>query len=407
MLGLVSPPLSFTRASILLPALILQPSLIPAQPEFSMSPLFRRNETGNESWTNPHPTIASSHKSRGRRGLREVVELPESTQPSIEDPVPYRSDPFSVSTGHPWYTGPKYPSWYTGELYTYVAPPVTRPASDFDAEKCLKSNPLTFLSGSGCGYYHIRNERSSPQSDSWGLLSSENSFPSTIDDAVRSDWRNHPQYHTDLVSTQDSSSTCCVCENINKECPAIVPLQSLYMYQVCKRCKLLLNGIKQLKNAYGTLVSGMHELFTRATHLRFHTRSRVGIPLEFSVQGSWPELRNPRIQYITTLNDSVLNIRLDRVGNSLSSYKSFQDVFQKLDVDRVVSLLRKWTSSCDLFHPQCKFRTDARLPKRVISIPLEDTGTIKLLEEPVDINARYIALRYGLRASQRKLLIHV
>lgn len=396
MLGLVSPPLSFTRASILLPALILQPSLIPAQHKSSMSPPYRRNETGHESSADLRHASASLSTYRASLYSGEVVELPESTQPSIQYPVPYRPDPFSVFT--------RYPSRYAGERYSYVVQPATCPACDFDAERYLTSDRLTFLSA--CGYYHIRNERPASHADPWKPLSLADNFASKIDDAVRSDWRNHPQYHTKLVSTQDSSSTCCVCEKIN-ECPAIVPLQRLYMYQVCKRCKLLFDGIKQLKNAYGT-VSGMREMFTRATHLRFlHTRSWGGIPLEFSVQGSWSELRNPRIQYITTLDDSELTTRSGRVVNSLSSYKPFQDVFQKLDVDRVVSLLRKWTSSCNLFHPQCKSRTDVRLPKRVISIPLEDTGTIKLMEEPVDINARYIALRYVLRASQRKLLIHV
>ena len=65
-------------------------------------------------------------------------------------------------------------------------------------------------------------------------------------------------------------------------------------------------------------------------------------------------------------------------------------------MDRVVLMTRKWMSSCDTFHTQCNPRISGRLPKRVVDVPPEDAGPIKLLEPQSGINADYIALRYDI-----------
>ena len=68
------------------------------------------------------------------------------------------------------------------------------------------------------------------------------------------------------------------------------------------------------------------------------------------------------------------------------------DVPQRLNIDLVLSTIRKWMAGCDRYHPECSFKTNSLLPKRVLHIPLKEEEPIKL-EQLEEIEAPYIALR--------------
>lgn len=68
------------------------------------------------------------------------------------------------------------------------------------------------------------------------------------------------------------------------------------------------------------------------------------------------------------------------------------DVPQRLDIDMVLSTIRKWMAGCDRYHPECNCKTNSLLPKRVLHIPLKKEEPIKL-EQLEGIEAPYIALR--------------